>query len=776
MSNKDVTMVVPVQKPENHVYTANIGGKTITIETGRLARLAGGAVTARMGDTMVLGTATMAAAPRAGIDFFPLSVEYEERLYAAGRIPGSYFRREGRPAEAAILIARLVDRPMRPLFPDDLRNDVQIIITALSHDQINDIDILAVNAASAALMISNVPFTTPVGAVRVGLIDGELVYNPTIPEMEYSDLDLRMAGTKDAIVMVECGANEVDEATMVRALRGGHEAIQEYIALQEKMAAEIGKTKTTDYPKFGQNKEFNDKVRAALGNRVEKVMHDDSLEKAERSTLMDALEGEVFAQMQSIGDVNADELHQVVKDMTSDAVRSRILKDGVRPDGRTPRQIRPIWCEVGDHLSPRAHGAGLFTRGETQILSIVTLGSTMDAQMLDGLHPDKEKRYMHNYNFPPYSTGEAKPLRGSSRREVGHGALAERALVPVLPSDTAFPYVIRIVSEAISSNGSTSMGSVCGSTLSMMDAGVPLKAPVSGIAMGLITDTAQGVKGGYRILSDIQGLEDHIGDMDFKVAGTEKGITALQMDIKISGLTAQILEEALAQAREGRMAIMEKMLEALPEYRAQLKEHAPRMLVVQVDVEKLGALIGPGGKTVRSIQEETGAKVDIQDDGRVYISSADGTSADKARDIVMGIAGNIELGSIFTGKVVRVADFGAFVEIMPKTDGMVHISQLADRPLKRVEDEVQMGQEITVMVIGNDNGKIRLSRRAVLEGLTLTEAQEADRGGGRPPRRDGDRSDRRGGDRGGDRRGGDRGGERRPYPRRDGGGDRGPRY
>jgi polyribonucleotide nucleotidyltransferase len=767
----DTSLIVPGEKPANHVYTAKIGETTLTVETGRLAKQAGGAVTVRMGDSMVLATATMSKSVRQGIDFFPLSVEYEERIYAAGRIPGSFFRREGRPAEAAILVARLVDRPMRPLFPDDLRNDVQLIITALSHDQINDTDILAVNAASAALIISDVPFTNPVGAVRVGLINGELVFNPTIPEMEYSDLDLRIAGTKDAIVMVECGANEVEDAVMVKALKAGHEAIQEFIALQEKMRAELGKAKS-DYTKFGQNKEFNEKARAALAGRVEKTLGDDTLEKVERQAAMDALEGEVLAQMQSIGDVNADELHQVVKDLQAEAVRAKILKEGIRPDGRTLKQIRNIWCEVGDHLAPRVHGAGLFTRGETQILSILTLGSKGDAQQLDGLHPNKEKRYMHNYNFPPYSTGEAKVLRGSSRREVGHGALAERALIPVIPSEDEFPYTLRIVSEALSSNGSTSMGSVCGSTLAMMDGGVPIKAPVAGIAMGLITDAEKGVSGGYAILSDIQGLEDHLGDMDFKVAGTAKGITALQMDIKIGGLTPQILEEAIAQAHEGRMNIMARMLETISGPRENMKAHTPRMLIVQVDPEKLGMVIGPGGKTVRSIQEQTGAKVDIEDDGRVFISSADGPAAETARDMIIAMTGEVKPGEIYTGKVVRITDFGAFVEILPKTDGMVHVSQLSDHPVQRVEDEVQMGQEVNVMVINVENGKIRLSRKAVLEGMTLEEAQASDSGGGR--RGSGDRGGRggfrgdrdRGGGRGG-RSGDDRGG--RPPLRRSGG-------
>ena len=758
----DTSLIVPVNKPENHVYTARVGETDITIETGRLARLAGGAVTARIGDTMVLATATMSKSVRQGIDFFPLSVEYEERLYAAGRIPGSFFRREGRPAEAAILISRLIDRPMRPLFPDDLRNDVQIIITALSHDQINNIDVLAINAASAALCISDVPFTTPVGAVRVGLINGELVFNPTIPEMDYSDLDLRIAATKDAIVMVECGANEVDDETMVRALRAGHEAIQDIVAVQEQMMAEIGKTKITSYAKFGKNETFNTAVREALGGRMSKVLGDDSLEKAERQAAIDLLEGEVVAEMHSIGDVNADELHAIVKDLQAEHVREKILRQGIRPDGRTLKQIRAIWCEAGDHLAPRAHGAALFTRGETQILSLVTLGSKGDAQTLDGLYPADEKRYLHHYNFPPYSTGEAKILRGSSRREIGHSALAERALIPVIPDENEFPYTLRVVSEALSSNGSTSMGSVCGSTMALMDAGVPIKAPVAGIAMGLITDATQGVAGGYAILSDIQGIEDHLGDMDFKVAGTAKGITALQMDIKIKGITTEILEKAISQAYEGRINIMARMLETISEPRAVMKSHTPRMLIVQVDPEKLGMIIGPGGKTVRAIQEQTGAKIDIEDDGRVFISSADGPSAEKAREIISSMTGEVKPGEIYTGKVVRITDFGAFIEILPKMDGMVHVSQLSDHPVKNVADEVEMGQEVTVMVLNVENGKIRLSRKAVLEGMTLEEAQAAD-SGGRGPRRDS------GGDRGG--RGGDRGGDR--GPRRDSGGDRG---
>ncbi|MCS7087196.1 MAG: polyribonucleotide nucleotidyltransferase [Thermoflexales bacterium] len=720
------SLIVPAEKPAKHVYEAFVGNHKIVIETGHLAKQAGGAVTARMGDTMVLATATMAKTPRQGIDFFPLNVEYEERLYAAGRIPGSFFRREGRPPEAAILIARLVDRPLRPLFPDDLRNDVQVIVTALSHDQINDIDVLAVNAASAALIISDVPFTTPVGAVRIGLINGELVINPTIPEMEYSDLDLRVAGTRDAIVMVECGANEVDEETMVRALKLAHESIQDFIALQERMRAEIGKPKA-DYPRFGRDEALNQRVRQAVGTRIQETFALE-LEKAERQAMLDAIEGEILAQVQSEDEtVNPDEVHAVIKDVTSEVVRRRILTEGIRPDGRTPRQIRPIWIEVGDHLAPRAHGVGLFTRGETQVLSVVTLGSKSDAQPLDGLHPVEEKRYMHHYNFPPYSTGEVKMLRGSSRREIGHSALAERALLAVLPSEDEFPYTIRVVSEVLSSNGSTSMASVCGSTLALMDAGVPIKAPVAGIAMGLVTHP-DGIEHGYAILSDIQGIEDHIGDMDFKVAGTRKGITALQMDIKISGLTPEILAEALAQAREGRLAILDRMMEVISEPRPTLKPHAPRILIMTIDPEKIGTLIGPGGKTVRSIQDQTGAEIDIQEDGRVFIVTPDAQAAERARELVASFTGTVELGGIYTGRVTRVTEFGAFVEIFPRVEGMVHVSQLAERPVRRVEDVVRPGQEITVMVIANDNGKLRLSRRAVLEGMTLEEAQAADRG------------------------------------------------
>jgi polyribonucleotide nucleotidyltransferase len=742
---------------ESKQFNVMVGSDLLTIETGKLARLAGGAVTVRVGDTLLLATATMAKDPRPNIDFFPLSVDYEEKLYAAGRIPGSFFRREGRASEGAILTSRLTDRPLRPLFPSDFRNDVQVIITTFSIDQVHQPDILAIIGASAALTISDIPFGVapydgPIGAVRVGLVEGELVINPTFEMMEKSDLDLRIAGTRDAILMVECGAYEVDEATMVKALEFGHQSLQPIIDLQIQMAAEVGKAKRS-YKKFVVDEKLVAEVKAKVGNRMAEAVANPS--KEARNAAVEALSTEITADYTPVPNepaVNPSDLKEILHDIEKEVVRSRIIKDGARPDGRGLREIRPLAAEVG--ISPRAHGSGLFTRGETQILSMATLGTPRDAQELDTLSPDRKKRYMHHYNFPPYSTGEARPLRGQSRREIGHGALAERALIPVLPDEADFPYTLRVVSEALSSNGSTSMGSVCGSTLALMDAGVPIKAPVGGIAMGLIKDES-----GYAILTDIQGLEDHLGDMDFKVAGTEHGITALQMDIKIKGLTAQIMSEALAQAREARMKILGLIKDTLPEPRAELSIYAPHMTTMMINPEKIGAVIGPGGKMIRKIQEETGVTIEIEDDGKVFISSADGEGARKAREMIAALTESPEIGRIYTGKVMRTTDFGAFVEILPGLDGLVHISQLADYRVAKVEDICRVGDELTVMVINvDDQGKIRLSRQAVLEGWTAEQAMEHDRkpsGGGRP-----------GG--GGDR--GDRG------PRREGGGGgRGPR-
>jgi polyribonucleotide nucleotidyltransferase len=732
-------------KPESKKYSTTVGGQTLTFETGKLAGQAGGAVTFGTAESMVFAAATMGDV-REGIDFFPLSVEYEERLYAGGKIPGSFFRREGRAPTEAILTARLTDRPIRPLFQDGMRNEVQVIVYSYSSDGVNPLDILAINAASAAIMISDIPWNGPIGAVRVGRVDGEFVINPTFAQMDASDLDLRIAGTQDAILMVECGADEIPEDVMVQALELGHKAIQPLIDLQRQMAAEVGKPKRQVelfLPSEEIKKKVFDRVSGPMNQLLEKP-----LSKNEFYTGMTAIKQQAEAELCTVPE-GGDPAAYIPVNMFREAfelaeqavVRERILSLGKRPDGRTPTEIRPIWCEV--NVSPRAHGTGLFTRGETQILSFVTLGTLGEAQELDNLSPIDTKRYMHHYNFPPFSTGEVKPLRGQSRREVGHGALAERALEPVIPSEESFPYAIRVVSEALSSNGSTSMGSVCGSTLALMDAGVPIKAPVSGVAMGLITDES----GRYKILTDIQGTEDHLGDMDFKVAGTAKGITALQMDIKISGLSAQMMKEALEQAREARAFILGKMLEVISAPRPQIKDHAPRIITVKIPVDKIGALIGPGGKNIRALQEETGTKIDIEEDGTVYIASTDSAGAKVAQERIESLGENAIVGNIYTGKVVRIESFGAFVEILPGVDGLVHISQLDSERVNKVEDVVGMGDEITVMVTDIDpQGKIRLSRQAVLEGWTAEEAREKDQrkpGGGRP-----------GSGRGGDRRGG----------------------
>jgi polyribonucleotide nucleotidyltransferase len=721
-------------KPESKRYTTAVGTRTVTFETGTLAAQAGGAVTVGIGDAIIFAAATMSGV-REGIDFFPLSVEYEERLYAGGKIPGSFFRREGRPSSEAILTARLTDRPLRPLFTHGMRNEVQVMMFSLSADSENPLDILAINAASAAIMISDIPWGGPVGAVRIGRIDGNFIVNPTFAEMDASDLDLRIAGTKDAILMVECGASEIPEDIMAQALEFGHTALQPLIEIQLKMVAEVGKAKRE--PTIAASDEA---LRQKVLERVQGPMTellDKPLSKNEFYSGMDELANKLVAELCKVPEgANPADFYkeQDVREAFGEAeqkiVRERILGADQRPDGRKPMDIRPIWCEVG--LSPRAHGSGVFTRGETQVLSLVTLGTLGEAQELDTLGPTDTKRYMHHYNFPPFSTGEVKPLRGQSRREVGHGALAERALEPVIPAEETFPYTIRVVSEVLSSNGSTSMGSVCGSTLALMDAGVPIKAPVAGVAMGLITDAT----GRYKILTDIQGTEDHLGDMDFKVAGTAQGITALQMDIKISGLSAQMMKEALEQAHSARMSIMEKMLAVLDAPRPELKPHAPRIITVKIPVDKIGALIGPGGKNIRSLQEETGTKIDVQEDGTVYIASTEGVGAKIAQERVEALAESAVVGNIYTGKVVRIADFGAFVEILPGVDGLVHISQLDSERVNKVEDVVSMGDEITVMVTDIDaQGKIRLSRQAVLEGWTAEEAREKDQrrpSGGRP--------------------------------------------
>jgi polyribonucleotide nucleotidyltransferase len=701
----------------SYKFAAMLGDSEVTIETGKLAQQAGGAVTVREGDTLLLVTATMSHSVREGIDFFPLTVDFEERLYAAGRIPGSFFRREGRPTESATLAARLTDRPIRPLFPKDLRNEVQIVVTPLSQDEEYQADILSIIGASAALTISDIPFGGPVSAVRVGYVDGEVIINPTVSQMEESALDLRMAGTAEALLMVEAGANEVSEAVMVEALRLGHEAMQDVIRIQSEMRKKLGKPKR-EYPSQQLPGELQEIVHRQAGDRILEATYG-AADKTDRSNRLRALRDELIEKMGEEWDERA--IMEAYEEVERELIRKRTIEEGIRADGRDSRTIRPLSAEVG--LLPRTHGSGLFNRGETQVLSVATLGTPREEQMLDDLSPEETKRYIHHYNFPPYSTGETRRIGGPRRREIGHGALAERALLPVIPDADEFPYTLRVVSEAVSSNGSTSMASVCGSTLALMDAGVPIKAPVAGIAMGLMMENDR-----YRVLTDIQGLEDHIGDMDFKVAGTRAGITALQMDIKIAGLSNEILVEALEQARQARMQILDVIETTIPAPRAEMSPFAPRMTIMHIDPDKLGAVIGSGGKTVRALQDECDVRIDIEDDGTIYIASTSGPAAEKAQSMIEALTEEAELGNIYTGRVVRTTDFGAFVEILPGTDGLVHISQLADYRVNTVKDVVEVGDEIMVMVTDiSSEGKIRLSRRAVLEGWTLEEAQAADR-------------------------------------------------
>ena len=731
---------------ENHRFEATIGDQTIVVETGKLAQQAGGAVTVRCGDTMLFTATTMSRSTREGIDFFPLTVDFEARMYAAGRIPGSFFRREGRPGENAILIARLTDRPLRPLFPKGMRNEVQVVTYALSQDQDHQSDILNIIAASAALTISDIPFDGPVGAVRVGYIDGEYVFNPTFPQMANSTLDLRMAGTADALLMVEAGSTEVSEEVMLEAIQRGHEAMQDVIRMQTEMRDALGKEKRA-YQVAERPEGVREAVREALGDRLRDAVYN-TIIKAERSDAFDQLRDELaesFAETWDAKDIGA-----AFEDEMRTLVRDRIIREGIRPDGRDPATIRSLSAEVG--LLPRTHGSGLFTRGETQALSICTLGTPRDEQMLDDLSPDENKRYMHHYNFPPFSTGETGRIGGTNRREVGHGVLGERALLPMLPPPEVFPYTIRVVSEVLSSNGSTSQASICGSTLALMDAGVPIKAPVAGIAMGLVIDEESRA---YQVLTDIQGMEDHLGDMDFKVAGTREGITALQMDIKVKGISRQIMTEALAQAREARLQILNVIEACISEPHADLSPYAPRMTTIQIDPEKIGMVIGPGGKMIRSIQDQTGVKIDIEDDGTVFIAAADGAAAAEARRRVESLVEEAEVGKVYTGRVVRTTDFGAFVEFLPGQDGLVHISQLDSHRVPSVEDVVRVGDEIMVMVIDIDgDGRVRLSRQAVLENWTAEEARERDQANRRG--RSGDRSGGRSGDRSGGRSGGSR--------------------
>ncbi|MFW6063393.1 MAG: polyribonucleotide nucleotidyltransferase [Chloroflexota bacterium] len=720
---------------EEKSFTRTVGTKEVTFRTGKLAEQAGGAVSIQVQDSLLLATATMSKSVREGLDFFPLMVDFEEKLYAAGRIPGGFFRREGRPSTDAILIARLTDRPLRPLFPDGMRNEVQVIVTALSSDSVNHLDIMTVNAASAALHISDIPWGGPIAAVRIGLIDGEFVVDPLIPEMEDSDLDLRIAGTRDAIIMVEAGANEVDEDTLIEALEFGHNAMQPLIDMQEEMRAAVGKEKR-EVTIMEPDAEFEDKVRAHLGDRVRQIIEQYG-DRDERHEAMDQLREEIVEAL-SEGEelVDSKAVNKIIQSELKKVVRDRIVNEGVRPDGRDYTTIRELSSEVT--ISPRAHGSGLFRRGRTQVLSIATLGTPREAQKLDNLYPEESRRFMHHYNFPPYSTGETWFLRGPKRREIGHGKLAETAVKPMLPTEEEFPYTIRVVSEVLSSNGSTSQASVCASCLALMDGGVPIKRPVAGVAMGLIKEGEK-----YAVLSDIQGMEDHFGDMDFKVAGTREGVTALQMDIKIGGISREVMAEALRQAYDGRIEILESMEQTLAEPRTSLSRWAPRMESIQIDPDNIGAVIGKGGSTIRSLEEEYEVSIDIQEDGTVFVAGIDGEKTDAALERIRAIARGPELGEIYLGKVVRVVDFGVFVELVPGTDGLVHISQLSTERVEKVEDAVQLNDEIMVMVtdVDKNNDKVRLSRQAVLEGWTLDEARANDsaingsRGGRRGGRR-----------------------------------------
>lgn len=683
-------------------------GKTLTIETGHVAFLADGAVTVRYGDTVIMGTAVVEHEARDGRDFFPLLIDYEERMYATGKISGSrYIKREGRPSEAATLTARLIDRPIRPLFPSGFRNEVQGVATVLSSDMEHSSDVLAMIAVSAALSISGAPFDGPIAGIKIGYIDGELVAFPSNEKMKESTLDLTVAGTEDAIMMVEAAADEVDESTMAEALNLAHEAMQPVIDLQNQLADKL-KITEMEYHVHEADKELEAAMEEFLHDKLGPAVRHES--HYERHRTLRNLKEEVF---EHFADAHADRFERAHISESFEValkkeVRRSILEEGVRPDNRKTDEVRPLSSEVD--VLPRTHGSALFTRGSTQVLNITTLASSSYALMIDSMEEEGEKHFMHHYNFPGYSVGEVKPMRTPGRREIGHGVLAERAIEPMIPSQADFPYVIRSVSEVTTSNGSTSMASVCGTTLSLMDAGVPIKRPVSGIAMGLMMGD-----GSHKILSDIAGTEDFAGDMDFKVAGTSEGITALQMDIKVKGITPKIMAEALDQAKTGRSHILSHMLETIKTPRDELNTHAPRIMTVQIDPQKIGEVIGRGGETINGIIDETGAQIDIKDDGLVLIAAEAGNAAgaERAMDIIKGLTQDPEIGTVYDGKVVKILDFGAFVEIMPGKDGLVHISEFADHHIDSVEDEVSEGETIKVKLIGiDDMGRLKLSKKA----------------------------------------------------------------
>ena len=683
-----------------------IGGKRLILETGLMAKQASGAVVARYGDTVVLSTAVASKVERQNVDFLPLTVDYQEKAYAAGKIPGGFFKREGRQSEKEILSSRLIDRPIRPLFPEGYFFDTQIIASVLSIGDESSMDLMAMIASSAAISISDIPFNGPIGAVRVGMLDGKFIINPGRKELETTTLNLVVAGTADAIMMVEGGANELTEDQMLEALETAHREIKKIVALQNELVAKVGKPKRS-VKTVEIDKDLQAEVTALAMDRLRAAIV--ISDKIERQKTLDVLLEEVKQKLKKEEDPTRNaQIGTIFHNLEKDEVRSIILEKGIRADGRKSDEIRPISSTVG--FLPRTHGSALFTRGETQALVIVTLGTSEDEQRIDALEGEYYKTFMLHYNFPPFSVGETKPLRGPGRREVGHGALAERALKPMVPTKLEFPYTVRIVSDILESNGSSSMATVCGGTLALMDAGVPVKAPVAGIAMGLIKQGEQVI-----VLSDILGLEDHLGDMDFKVCGTSKGITALQMDMKIEGITIELMRKALQQAKDGRMHILGKMMETLDTPRKELNQYAPRIITMQINPEKIKDVIGSGGKVIRSIVEQTGAKIDIEDNGTINIASADEAAANKAKEIIRGIVQDAEVGKLYMGKVRKIMDFGAFVEIFPGTDGLLHISQISEERLEKVTDALKEGDEVLVKVLEIDRqGKIRLSRKEAM--------------------------------------------------------------
>ncbi len=690
---------------EYQSFECEVGGRNLTIETGKLAEQADAAVTVKYGDTVVLTTLCVSKQPREGVDFLPLTVDYEERLYAAGKIPGGWIRREGRPSQEAVLAARLTDRPIRPLLPKQWRREIQLVITVLSADQENDANILSVIGSSAVLSISEVPFSGPVSAVCIGYINGELILNPTLAQLEESQLDLIVASTEDSIVMVEAGAQEVSDEIISQAIQIGHEANQDIIKLQEQLQQAYGKSKE-EVPVIELNPEVVTAISPIADEKVNQILN--FSDKTQREEAFSQLKKELLENLQDFAE---EDIMAALDVKIRTELRNNLLNKKQRAGGRGLTETRPISCEVG--LLPRTHGSALFNRGKTQVLSITTLGSTRMEQQLDGLGIEETKRFMHHYNFPPFSTGEVKRIGTPGRREIGHGALAERSLEYILPSEEDFPYTIRLVSEVLSSNGSTSMASVCAGSLSLMDAGIPVKRAVAGIAMGLVTDDI----GNFVVLTDIEGMEDNYGDMDFKVAGTIKGITGIQMDTKLKGLSMEIVKNTLSQAREARLYILGMMNQTISSPRTELSPHAPRMYKMSISPDKIGSVIGPGGKTIRSITEETKTTIDISNEGIIVIGSTDEVSARKAIELIENLTREVEAGGVYTGKVTRILNFGAMVEILPGKEGLVHISELADYRVASVEDEVKVGDEITVKVIEIDNlGRINLSRRALIEG------------------------------------------------------------